>query len=74
MGKITTTSVFMFGRITSSFYFEVRAFLAARGFPAVPALLLLYATNFAFTFRRYPDVNDQSLFFLLTFLNGIGLS
>jgi len=64
----------MFGWITSSFYLEVRVFLAACGFPAVPALLLPYATNFAFTFRRYPDVNNQSFFFLLTVLNGIDLS
>ena len=30
--------------------------------------------KFAFTFRRYSDVNNQSFFFLLTFLNGIDLS
>ena len=35
----------MYGWITSSFYLEVRVFLAACEFPAVPALLLLYATN-----------------------------
>jgi len=64
----------MFGWITSSFYLEVRVFLAACGFPAVPALLLLYATNFAFTSRRYPDVNNQRFFFLLTLFNGIDLS
>ena len=41
----TATSAFMFGWITSSFSLEVRVFLAACGFPVVPALLLLYATN-----------------------------
>jgi hypothetical protein len=41
----TTTSAFMYGWITSSFYLEVRVFLAACEFPAVPALLLLYATK-----------------------------